>query len=172
MSRAKVTAKKKRRKRRPVDDWRPRQQRLTKAQLRRVLEKLAETGNVSAACRFAKAERTAVYRKAERDPAFKEAFEEAKRLGWCGLEDDTLDRARNGWHEPIFHDGEQVGLKTRFSPALNIFLLKAHDPERYRERIDLRAGGPGGGALELNVILDPRAAAEARAKQQRQDEAA
>ena len=145
----------------PVKDWRPPQQRLTKRQMRDFLINLAEHGNVSYACRVTGAKRTAIYKRARTDEAFAKAFEEAKEIGWNGLEDDTLELAREGYEEPVFHQGEIVGTKQKYSPALNIFLLKAHNPERYRERVDIEHGNKGGGPLTMNVVLDPQALAEA-----------
>ncbi len=157
----KKTTGKPRKKLTPCKDWRPPNQRLTKRQMRDFLVHLVESGNVSLACRQAGAKRGAIYKRARDDEEFSAAFEEAKTLGWCGLEDDTLDLARNGFDEPVFHDGDVCGIKRRFYPALNIFLLKAHDPARYRERIDIDHGGKSGAPLTMQVIMDPRAVAEA-----------
>ncbi len=150
----------------PVTDWRPPYKRLTKRQMRDCLVALAETGNVSHACRVANASRRAIYKRAATDEEFGAAFEEAKTIGWCGLEDDTLQLARNGYEEPITSrnretgETEIIGHKVKHYPALNIFLLKAHDPQRYRERYEIEHGGKGGGPLDLNVIMDPKAVAE------------
>jgi len=149
-----------------VRDWRPKYSRLTKRQLRDFLVALAETGNVAHSCRESGASRRAIYKRARSDPEFAAAFEEAKEIGWCGLEDDTLDLARNGYQEPITSTNRETGetevidYKRRHYPALNIFLLKAHNPQRYRERVDIAHGGQGGGPLSLEVIMDPKAVAE------------
>lgn len=143
-----------------LPDWMPRQQPLTDKKARSMLYALMRTGNVSEACRLAKCNRTAVYQKVRRDEVFAAAFEECKHIGACTLEETAIDRAVNGWDEPVFHDGEECGTKRKYSPALMIFLLKAHSPERYRERYDIQQSGAGGGPIEFNIVMDPRAVEE------------
>jgi len=153
----KVTTKKKK----PVLDWRPKQQPLTHEKMKRFLYGLMRLGNVSEACRFAGANRTAIYQRMARDAEFARFFEEARRIGAANLEDVAYDRAVNGWEEPVFYLGDECGAKQKFSPALMIFLLKAHDPDKYRERFDIEHGAKGGGPLSLEVIMHPKAVAEA-----------
>lgn len=150
-----------------VTDWHPPQERLTRRQMRDVLIHLAETGNVSHACRLAKASRRAIYKRVRTDEAFRDAFEEAKFTGWCGLEDDTLNLARNGYEEPITSRNRETGeteiidTKRRHYPALNIFLLKSHNPERYRERFEIE-GKNMTSPVTLQVVLDSKAVEEAQ----------
>ncbi len=141
--------------------WLPKQQPLTIKKMRAFLYALMRLGNVSQACRQVKVNRTAIYQRKVYDEAFSQAFEDARRVGVSNLEDTAFDIANAGWLEPVFHDGKECGEKRRFSPALMIFLLKSHDPQRYRERVDFQSSGAGGGPMQLNVIMDPRAVAEA-----------
>lgn len=150
----KVTSKK-------VIDWRPKNQVVTNAQVKRFLYGLMREGNVTAAAKYAHANRTALYQRKARDPEFAACWEECLEIGVCGLEDHAHSLAVNGWEEPVFHDGDECGTKTKFSPALIIFLLKAHNPAKYRERFEIEHGGKGGGPLAFEVIMDPQAVAEA-----------
>ncbi len=143
--------------------WLPKQQPLVAKRMRVFLYALMRLGNVSKACKAAKVNRTAIYQRKASDDAFAQAFEDAKRVGVSNLEDTAFRVANEGWLEPVFHDGEECGEKRRFSPALMIFLLKSHDPQRYRERVDFQTSGAGGGPMQLNVFMDPRAVAEAGA---------
>ncbi len=143
-------------------NWMPRQQPLTAKQMKKFLYALMRVGNVTEAARIAKANRTAIYQRKARDEQFATAFEECRRMGVENLTDTAFRLAHEGWQEPVFHDGEECGTKQRISPALIIFLLKSHDPERYRERYDIEHGGKGGGPLALEVIMDPKAIAEAK----------
>lgn len=151
---ANVAAKKKTRAK-IVTDWRPGAPRITKKNMRDVLLHLCELGNVSEACRRAGCSRRGIYQRADRDEEFGAAFEEARTIGWCGFEDDTFDLAYYGWQEPVFHDGEVCGEKTRHSPALRMFMLKAHKPDVYRDRYDMNLAGVAGAPLLLNVTMDP-----------------
>lgn len=87
------------------------------------LVSLASDGNVSAAAEVAKVNRSTIYRQREDDKAFAEAWDKAKQQGLDTLEDVAVERARKG------------------SDTLLIFLLKAHDPKRFRENIDVTSNG-------------------------------
>lgn len=158
MAKTKVTAKKGEQ---GAPAWLPRQQPLTDAACKKFLYALMRDGNVSKAARYAKANRTALFQRKRRDDEFAAVWEECLQIGTANLEDHAHDLAMNGWQEPVFHDGEECGEKQRFSPALIIFLLKAHNPERYRERYEIENTGKGGGPLQLNVVLNPKALTEA-----------
>ncbi len=58
------------------------------------------------------------------------------------LEDEAIRRARDGVTIPVFYAGKEVGAIRRPSDTLLMFLLRAHRPERYRERPWVAAGGP------------------------------
>ena len=131
--------------------------------MRDFLYALMREGNVSEAARQVGANRTALYQKRARDDEFAALWDECLAIGCDNLEDTARRLAVNGWDEPIFHDGEVVGSKRKYSPALIIFLLKSHKPEKYRERFDIEQSAKGGGPLALQVILDPKAVAESDA---------
>ncbi len=105
------------------------------------LTKLAETGNVSTSCRAAKIERSTAYRLRWSDETFKTAWDEALDIATGLLEDEAWRRAEQGWLEPVFQKGDKVGEVRKFSDTLLIFLLKAHNPKKYRENIDVTSGG-------------------------------
>lgn len=97
------------------------------------LKCLAEKGNVSAACRKAKIDRKWAYEKRDRDPLFKEAWDEALEVATEALEEEARRRAKDGVLEPVFYLGGKVGSVRKYSDTLLIFLLKAHKPNKYRE---------------------------------------
>ncbi len=86
------------------------------------LVSLGETGNVSRAAKDANVTRQVAYQQRENDPEFAKQWDDAKQRGLETLADVANERARNG------------------SDTLLIFLLKAHDPKRYRENIDVTSG--------------------------------
>ncbi len=125
-------------KRRP--DWRP-----------VFLAKLRDTANVRLACKAADVHRSVAYRTRERSTTFAAAWDEALEEACDVLEAYARERATVGVEEPVYQGGKQVGTLRRVDTTLLIFLLKAHRPERYRERFDHRHSGPAG--LPLGVDL-------------------
>src|SRR5829696_1056093 len=87
-----------------------------------------------------------------RDPAFADAFAEAYRCGTDALEEAARRRAVEGVTRavPIVYQGQQVGVRTEvaYSDVLLMFLLKARDPARFRDRSE-RAGA-------ATPAVDPR----------------
>jgi hypothetical protein len=101
----------------------------------------AETANVSAACAITGYARRSVYEWRVKDPEFAKRWEIADKLATSKLEEEAYNRAVFGVtrHEPIMHRGKIVATKeiTEYSDTLAIFLLKARDPAKYREKIDV-----------------------------------
>ena len=98
---------------------------LTPAQ-RRTLEVMSTGLSVTAAAKHAKIGRSTVYKWRRDSENFATLMDEAYEQGVDTLEDHALKRA---------HDADKP------SDALTMFLLKAHRPARYRERVDLRHSG-------------------------------
>lgn len=91
----------------------------------RFLEILGQSCNVTLACKGAGVDRTVAYDHKKQMPDFAAAWEDAKEAAIEILEAEAWQRAR------------------KQSDTLMIFLLKAHKPEKYRERteIDLTSSG-------------------------------
>jgi hypothetical protein len=97
----------------------------TRQKMRRFLRALMETASVKHAAESVGMSRQAAYRLRSRlvgDP-FDLAWECALEFGLRQLGHAALDRALNGVEEPVFHDGEQVGTRTRFDTRLTLYLL-------------------------------------------------
>lgn len=128
------------------------------------LAALSETGNVRLACKSARIGRTVAYELRADDDLFaydwSMALEEAADL----LEQEARRRAHEGLRRVKFDRGKPImvpvigadGLIVRdadgnselvpyveheYSDTLMIFLLKAADPEKYRDRSDVRHSG-------------------------------
>lgn len=97
------------------------------------LTELRASGNVRQACEAAGIRRTAAYDYRDDEPAFRAAWDEAMEDACDELEKIARERA------------------SRMSDTLLIFLLKAHRPEKYRERFDHQHSGKGGGPIVLNI---------------------
>lgn len=110
----------------------------------RFIEVLARTGNVSYSAHAAGwRSRNTAYQQKDKDPLFAELWEEALEISMDALEMEARSRAM-GWDEPVFNkDGEQVGTRRVFSDKMMEILLKAHRPEKYREKFehDHKVGG-------------------------------
>jgi hypothetical protein len=115
----------KKRGKKPVDtSWHP-----------RFLQILGQSCNVTMACKLAGVDRTVAYDHKRQMPDFAAAWEDAKEAAIEILEAEAWQRAK------------------KQSDVLMIFLLKAHKPEKYRERteIDLTSSG--------NPLIEPLTAA-------------
>ena len=97
------------------------------------LETLAETVNVSAACRKAGIRRRTAYNWRNADPRFAREWDDALEDGIDAMEAELHRRAFEGVERPVWHKGERVGTVRHYSDALAMFLLKAHRPARYRD---------------------------------------
>ncbi|KON64793.1 hypothetical protein KOEU_17630 [Komagataeibacter europaeus] len=110
-------------------------------QTRAFVEALRNTGNVSEACRLSGIGRTTAYQMRETDPAFAAEWDEAMQIAMDSLELEAWRRGRDGYDEYVTckdglvydQDGKPV-LQRRYSDSLLTTLLKAHRPEKYRDR--------------------------------------
>ncbi len=105
------------------------------------LAALAATCSVTRACGAASLGRRTVYEWREADPEFAARWDDAKRLGVEALEDEGIRRAAEGVNEPVFYQGAECGTVRKYSDTLLIFLLKAHNPEKYRENSKIELAG-------------------------------
>ena len=95
---------------------------------------LAETCNIGKACAAVGMGRRTAYDWRAADASFAAAWDAALKIGITALEDEAHRRAFEGTDKPIVHLGKVTGHMKEYSDTLAIFLLKAHAPEKYRER--------------------------------------
>jgi hypothetical protein len=115
--------------------------RLTGRRTKRFLEVLAENGNVTIAARAAGVSRSGVYAHRQLDDAFAKAWEEAEQVAADRLEAEAWRRAVDGVSEPLVsagklvrdEDGRPMAIQ-RYSDNLLALLLRAHKPDRFRDR--------------------------------------
>jgi hypothetical protein len=99
--------------------------------------------HVRDACRLAGINVCMPYERREADAAFREAWAKAKLIGKEVLLAEATRRAFHGVEKPVFHQGVQVGTIREYSDRLLQFLLRALDPETFRERRETTIkGGP------------------------------
>lgn len=112
----------------------------TPAWCRAFLAMLSETGNISDACRKARIDRSAAYKRRAADQSFAEKWDDALDAAADVLEAEARRRAHDGVLEPVFYQGYEVGQVRRYSDTLLIFLLKGARPEKFRERYEVGGG--------------------------------
>ena len=117
---------------------------------------LAETGIVARACEAVAISRQTAYNWRDDDPAFAEAWDRAMRIGVTALEDEAHRRAFEGVDEPVFYQGFETGAVRKYSDTLAIFLLKAHNPDKYRENSKVELTGQ----LKVNDMSEDEILAE------------
>ena len=105
------------------------------------LAALADKANVASAAGIAGITKANVYQARNADEQFSLDWDEALEKGIAALEDAARGRALEGLLEPVYHQGEVVGHVRKFDTTLTIFLLKAHRPEIYRDRVDMHHSG-------------------------------
>lgn len=125
---------------------------LTPEKLTAFCAALAETCNVGKACKAVGIARQTAYEWRSEIPEFAAAWDRAMRIGVSALEDEAHRRAFDGVEEPVHHMGVQVDTVRKYSDTLAIFLLKAHNPEKYREnqRVELA----GGVKTEVKIVSE------------------
>lgn len=137
---------------------------------RAFLAAFCQTGNISEAARLAKVNRLSHYEWMQ-DKHYAKVFAQAQEIAGDYLEAVAWNRATNGWLEPVWYQGVQVGLVLKTSDQLLMFLLKAIRPEKFRDNATIRHTGPGGGAIQVQgdyelsqrLMSDPAALAAAEA---------
>ena len=131
----------------------PRPVRVSDRERHRFLKALAEGATVVAAAGN-ELLRTRLYRLRRTDPDFARAWDDAYDQGTDLWEAELQRRAIDGWDEPVFQGGRQVGAIRKYDVAALIFGLKARRPEVYRDNARVELTGHGGGPLEVTVEHD------------------
>ena len=110
---------------------------------------------MTAACELIDLDRTHMYRLKAKSKPFSDAWDEAVQLGTKALEDEATRRAKDGWDEPVFYQGDQCGVVRKFSDTLLIFLLKARDPKFREQQTTTLRTDPSEPLVVIDAKLDP-----------------
>ena len=102
------------------------------------VEKLADTGSITAACKHVGMSRESVRQLRCRPGAraFREACEAALDFGYAEVEEAAMERSKNGTARPIFYKGEQVGEWRHHDERLTMFLLRFRRRHRFGPRAE------------------------------------
>lgn len=107
----------------------------------RFLDQLRLVPNVTRACDVANISRQQAYRERGESETFAAAWEAALDEAIERLEYEMHRRAYEGTDKPVIYQGEITDTYKEFSDTLAIFLAKAHRPDKYRERVDVKTEG-------------------------------
>jgi len=102
--------------------------------------------------------RTTVHEWRDQDPAFAAAWDDAIDEATDALEAEARRRAVDGHEEYVISMGQIVRdpetgkplKQKKYSDALTTLLLKAHRPEKFRERYDVQQTGN----ITMNITSD------------------
>lgn len=100
------------------------------------LSALRVHANITKAALEAGIVRQTAYDRKASDVIFSAEWDDALEQACDGLEIEARRRAEEGVTEDVYYQGEVVGHKRNYSDTLLIFMLKAHRPEKYRDRYE------------------------------------
>lgn len=127
---------------------------------------LAATGNVSAAARAAGVARWWLYALRGKDAGFAALWRDAEEEAVDLLEAEARRRAVDGIEEPLMGGGKlikddagQVVTIRRYNDRLLEFLLKAHRPDKYRDRSEGSAASHAS-LPAVRIVVGPEPDAE------------
>ncbi len=107
---------------------------------RAFLAAFAITGSITASAQKAECRRSTHYDwlTNDHDGSYLIAFEEARLEACDRLEVEARRRAVQGLEKGVWHNGKRVGTEKVFSDILLIFLLKANNPAKFRDRYEVK----------------------------------
>jgi hypothetical protein len=101
-------------------------QMLDPPRVKKFLKELERTGNLAASASRVNVTKAAIYAAMKRDEFFKEAVEMARARAAHDIENELRRRGIEGYEEEVFHNGEMVGTKRKYSDRLLELLAKGN----------------------------------------------
>jgi hypothetical protein len=120
------------------------------------IDVLRTTANISRAAREAGLSSSTVYRRRATNISFATLWDAALAEALDAVEEDVIDRVRNGVLKPVFYGGKEIGAVRQYSDQLAMFVLKSKRPEIYN-----RASTAPQDAVQLDYDQMTEAEAEA-----------
>ena len=111
---------------------------VSEARKNRFLKTLAKTGRITESADIANVSCEAIRVWRKEDEEFAERFAEAEMRYCDKIEKEVERRAIDGWDEPVFQNGVEVGKKKRFSDMLLLALTKSR-LKKYRDKVEVDA---------------------------------
>lgn len=113
------------------------------------LDVLRQTCNVTEAARTAGIGRRTAYEWRDADEAFRAAWDDAEQEAVDGLEREAWRRAKEGVPKPVTFQGKITDTYLEYSDRMMELLLKAHRPDKYKDRVTNEHTGKDGGPIEV-----------------------
>jgi len=111
--------------------------RLSQAELDTFIAELRKVPNVTRAARCINRTVSGLRDHKNNNPEFSKAWDDAIEDSIVALEDEVHRRAFEGVDKPVTFQGVITDTYKECSDTLAMFLLKAHRPEKYRDRTDI-----------------------------------
>ena len=115
------------------------------------LRALAEQGNVTAAAKAAGVDPMTVRNRRKTDETFAAVYDVALEAAADALEAEAWRRGKEGVERPVTV-AQQAVIIREYSDTLLLALLRAHRPEKFRERHEVT--GKDGGPVTIRVVYD------------------
>lgn len=128
----------------------------TDARERAFLDALRATCNVSEAAKLAGAGRRTVYEWRDADDVFRAEWDDAEQEAADRLEREAWRRAVEGTDKPVTFQGVITASYKEYSDRMLELLLKAHRPEKFKDRVANEHSGPGGGPVQVVIANDDK----------------
>lgn len=118
------------------------------------LEALARTGNVVAAAAYTGMSRESAYKLKRRSDAaaFAHAWDAALIHARDLYQEKLLECAYNGWEEDVWHGGEVVGTRSRWSPPL--FLAALNRLDKKADDLDMKGNPARAAAGRFDELIE------------------
>lgn len=116
--------------------------------------KLANSGNVTAACLHARVKYGVVQRLRKLDPEFARRWNSALKRAGDNIDAEIHRRGVLGVSEPVFHNGKIVSKVRKYSDTLLIFFAKGLMPKKYRDNYTVQHKGKVGSDVNHNYNFD------------------
>lgn len=117
---------------------------------------LRETCNVSEAARATGVSRRSAYDWRAADPSLALAWDEAEQEAADKLEREAWRRGVEGTDKPVTFQGVITATYKEYSDRMLELLLKAHRPEKFKERVANEHTGADGGPIQTEDVSAAR----------------
>lgn len=125
--------------------------------------------NITEAAKAVGCHRSSHYEWLKSDPDYAERFRDAMDEGLDTIEKAAIDLATGKLSKKIVSAGKVLGEEPVYSERMIEMLLRAHRPDRYRDRSSHEITGKDGGAVRVEQEVSPDFVAKVLAELDRHD---
>lgn len=118
---------------------------------RKFLDVLRATCNVTEAAKAAGVARRTAYEWRDADERFRAEWDDAEQEAADALEREAWRRAVEGTDKPVTYQGVITATFREYSDRMLELLLKAHRPEKFKDRVSNEHTGKDGGPIKTEV---------------------